>query len=353
MVQLPAYLQNRNAPAIAEQTLGHLGTASPPYVSIAGNRLTLIDASGDEEAITTVDPKTGIAYLDCAVIDAGPHESKIYFGRPYDPNATSWEPPKCWSDNGVAPSMNAGEPQARSCMPDPTGQHGCKWAVWGSATSKVSGKGVPACGKYQKLALAIPGDDVVFLIRVPPNSLENLRVYLSKFRGSGVDVTDVITRISFEPGGIGTLTFIAPGQWISPEMAAFRGKVLSAKGTDALVGRLDKPIANLLGQESSQRPLAPAADAQSAGFPSITTAPAPTQGALPAQAASPSSPPQASNGEAPAPRRRGRPKAEPQPAGTVAPFAQNPEGGQAGTFGIAQPQAPDAQMEADLKSVFG
>jgi hypothetical protein len=347
MVQLPAHLQglNRN---LAENTLQHLGTASPPYLSIMGGRFTLVDTVGDEEAMTTVDPKTGIPYVDCVIIDSGPHESKIYFGQAFDPNAQSYSPPKCWSDNGVAPSMYAGEPQARSCTPDPTGQHGCKWAVWGSATSKVSGKGVPACGKYQKLALAFPDDDVVFLLRVPPNSLENLRNYYKKFVGSGVDVNHVITRISFEKDVLGTLTFMAPGQWADDKMAAFMKQVWAAKGTDTLVGRTDKPIASAL---PASAPVA-IAGAQGDGYLPLQSQGTPSQ-VTPAAVLTPSSPTASPSDPAPTGRKkRGRPPANSAPAGTQAPFMPDPSPAGAG-FGIQQPAAPSAELEAGLKSVFG
>src|SRR5262249_53205684 len=153
--------------------------------------------------------------------------------RPFDPNATGWSPPDCWSDNGVAPSRNAGMPQSPTCGT-------CPKAVWGSATSKVSGKGVPACAKYQKFALMVPGEQMPFLLRVPPNSLKNLRDYMHKFKGQKFGLDDVVTRISFEAGGIGTLTFAAV-TIIDQGAADMRDKMLGAKQTDAIINRGDQP----------------------------------------------------------------------------------------------------------------
>jgi hypothetical protein len=353
MVQLPAHLQglNRN---LAEETLKHLGTSRSPYLSLENDRFTLIDAEGNTEPVTTVDPKTGIPYVDCCIIDSNPHESKVFWGlnKMYDPNNKN--PPICWSDNGVAPSINAGEPQARSCQQDPTGQHGCKWAVWGSATSKVSGKGIPACNKIQKLALAFPDDDMVFLLRVPPDSLENLRNYFKKFEGSGVDVNHVITRISLNQK---QLHFVAPGQWADAEMAAFMKQVWAAKGTDALVGRTDKPITPALPageqggylpvqKQEEQRPLTqiPAQPAAETRAPLATA---------PIAGASLSDP--APTGR----KKRGRPPTNATPVGTQAPFMPDPSPlpplarGEVAGFGIQQPAAPSAELEAGIKSVFG
>jgi hypothetical protein len=349
-MQLPDYLQNSNLPDFTDRLGANLGTGTPPYVSIQGQRFTLIDSVGDTEPVVTVDPKTGVPYLDCVIIDAGDHPSKIYFGHAFDPGAQSYSPPKCWSDNGVAPSVNCSEPQAVSCAADPTGVHGCKLAVWGSATSKVTGKGVPACGKYQKLALLIPGDDVEFLLRVPPNSLENLRAYNNKFKGHAFTVRDVVTRISFEAGGIGTLTFSGLG-FIDEATAKQRNEVLIAKKTDALVGRGDKPRVLAIAVQSTgdQSPLA-------LGAPPAHIASSPAS--VPVETASPLAalrlpPAPASTG-----RRRGRPPKEAAPAAEtapVAPFRQPAEGGQApnGQFGMAPAVAPNQQLEAAIKSVFG
>jgi hypothetical protein len=363
-INLPAYLQNSGLPDFTDRLGANLGTGSPPYVSIQGNRFTLFDSVGDSEPVTTVDPKTGVPYLDCVIIDCGDHESKIYYGHAFDPNASSFAPPDCWSDNGIGPSINCSVPQAPSCTPDPTGVNGCKWAVWGSATSKVSGKGIPACAKYQKLALLIPGDDVEFLLRVPPNSLENLRAYNNKFKGRPFTARDVVTRISFEAGGIGTLTF-AGLDFIDEATAEQRNAVLIAKKTDALVGRGDKP------RQSGGQPVplavsralelgAPpahiasslaSASAQEQTSPLSTSAP-PAATSGPAPAASTTAP----SGAPPA-RRRGRPP-KVDPAATagdpVAPFRQPEPAPQSnGQFGIASPPAPNADLEAALKSVFG
>ena len=348
--ELPAYLQNDGEQFAVDTLTQNLGVGMPPYVSIAENRFKLVDGAGDEEPITTVDPKTGIPYFDACIVDWNEHPSKVFFSRPYDPNDPS--PPDCWSDNGVAPSINAASPQHATC-------DGCPKAVWGSATSKVSGKGVPACNKTQKLALALPDDDVVFLLRVPPNSLENLRAYTKKFQGQKVSVASVMTRISFEKGVIGTLTFAATA-YIDQKMATFRNKIRAEKGTDAMVGRTDRPRLTA-GEPVKQvaSPLSPGAPAQNAASQSTTTAPAQTRIAGPAQAASPSNLPQAGD-PAPTGRRRGRPKAEAAPPDPnaqapfrpAAPPAAAPQAQQAGSFGIETGASPDAAITAELDALF-
>lgn len=346
MTQLPAYLQNRQSKALAETIASNVGSGSPAYVSIMGNRFTLIDAVGDEIAVTTA--VNGIPYLDCVVIDALEHESKIYYIKPFDPNQQSWSPPDCWSDNGVAPSRNAGAPQSPSCGT-------CPKAVWGSATSRVSGKGIPACAKYQKLALLIPGEEFPFLLRVPPNSLSNLRDYIQKFKGQQFDISDVVTRVSFEPGGIGTLVFNAVSV-IDEGTARKREGLVTAKATDNLVGRGDLPRQGVLSPPMEQQqmgiaqPAAPMtatpATPQSL-LPSGTPLPAATNMQQPAggvTTASPSEQPQQGRR-----RRRQTTEAPAQAQPQSAPFAQ---AGPAPNFGVAAPAAPTAEINTMLDSLF-
>ena len=364
---LPAFLQNRTSPRLAEQTASHLGTGAPPYLSIANTRLTLVDTAGAEEPVETYDPKLG-PYLDCIIVDALERMSKIYYNKPYDPNSSQYEPPACWSDNGIAPSRNASQPQSRSCAE-------CPWSAWGSKQSAVSGKGVKACSDYQKLALMIPGDDVIFLLRIPPNSLSELRNYLNKFNGQQIDVSDVLTRISFVPGSIGTLHFDAV-QYIDEVSFKRREELRATKKTDMLVGRTDMPRDAALpppnqGQQPAQL-TAPAA-APSTAAPATTSfvppqgAPAVTMPAQPAvtviTAPTPNMPAQQAQ---PPKQRRQRRTAQPEQAAppqqgqpAMAPF--RPEAAQPtlpmaapgpGNGGMQQPAQADPALTSMLDSVF-
>ena len=334
MTNLPAYLQTTKRPLLAETIAGNVGAAAPPYVSIMGNRFTLIDAVGDEEPVTTADPKTGMPYLDACIIDAGDHESKIYYAKPFDASAQSWSPPDCWSDNGFAPSRNASLPQSPTCG-------ACPKAVWGSATSRVTNKGIPACSKYQKVALMIAGDEVCFLLRVPPNSLKNLRDYVHKFKGQAFDIRDVVTRVSFDKDTLGTLTFQALNI-IDESMCKQREALLNAKATDVLVGRGDMPRE---GAALAANPTPAAIAAPVAATPLTPTAQPQQVVQQPATAASPSE----------QPRRRRRSASQPEQAApaaaapTTAPFAQP---GQPANFGIAQANPPTNEINQMLDTLF-
>jgi hypothetical protein len=383
-MNLPAHLQQYQARDIGTTLSHNLGTAAPPYVSIAGNRFSLIDAVGNEQPVPTFDPAIGV-YLDACVIDANEHISRIYYIKPYDPSAAVFSPPDCWSDNGVAPSVSCSGPQARSCTPDPEHVHGCKWAVWGSATS-AQGKAVPKCQQVQKIALLIPGMQTLFLLRVPPNSHKHLRAYQETCKGSGVMIADVITRIYFDQTTQGTLLFKGVN-YIDEPTAVLRQAAYNENKTDALVGRTDVPrtAGAITAPVQAQQPVAQVQ--QSVPFALTSAAPAANTTASPATnaptqqepafgTANPTAQPASPSEPAPGQRRRRRTAAEMQQANapngagqpvTAAPSAVNtpqapfpnpgnpaPAQAQQGSFGIAQgqPAAANPELAGMLDSFF-
>ncbi len=339
MSTLPVWLQNSNLPAFTDDLGSGLGSGSPPYVSIEGGRFTLIDSSGDHEPITTVAQNTGIPYFDCVIIDANSHHSQVFWGenRLYDKNSENRSPPLCWSDNGIGPSVNCSEPQAKACAPDPEGVNGCKWAVWGSATSRVTGKGIPACQRMKKIAVLIPDNEGVFLLRVPPNSLDNLRAYNNKFKGQPFTARDVVTRISFEVDGIGTLTFRGL-DYIDAETAKVRNDLLTRKATDSIVGKGDVPRGAMVQLSTAPRQMI--TDAAPAQMPAAANAEVP----VPAANSAATTP--ATTAAPVAPRRRGRPPKNTEPQ-TAAPFREA-----AAQFGVTQAPPPNASIAEQVKSLF-
>ena len=358
MNQLPDYIQNRQSRGLAARVSQNLGTSSPPYLSILGGRFTLVDAAGNEQPIPTyeADPAKCMRgqapgpYADVVIIDVNDHVSRIFYDVPFDPTAQSYQPPACFSHNGQAPSKLASNPQSPTCA-------ACPNAVWGSATSNVSGKGIPACAQYQFISVLIASHDLPFLLRIPPNSLKNYRAYAEQFRGQAFDMDGVITRLSFISQG--TLAFI-PCNYAPQLMLALSDKLIAAKATDAMVGRLDAPIHGVLPSPTpaAAQPVA----AQPVGFQSMPTAQPQTMTAPAApSAASPSSPPAAGRG-----RRRNTAQAAPQqPAQTAAPFMeQSPQlpqtpvpqpqpNGPGQTFGMQPGVPPNPEVSQMLDNLFG
>ncbi len=222
---LPAHLQNLQTPDIGGVLSANLGSAMPPHVSIEGNRFTLIDASNNEIPVPTFDPVIGV-YLDAAIIDVNPVMSRVYFSGNYD-KAAKGARPDCFSDNGVGPSVASSSPQAPTCA-------ACPRSEW--TKINANGNKVPWCTHKQKIALLIPGFDVLFMLAVPPNSHGPMREYVERCKGNGVNMANLITRMSFISQG--TLQF-APMSYIDAPTAELRQKAYVEKKTDALIGRND------------------------------------------------------------------------------------------------------------------
>lgn len=362
--QLPAHLQGRQIPRLADRAIAGIGSSLPPHISIQGNQFTLIDATGAEQGAG--------ASLTACIIDVSDHNCKTYFGKKWKPD--SKDAPICWSANGVAPSREAMEPQSPTC-------ESCEWNVRGSAISEMSGAAIKACRDEKWLALLILQiPNMLFRLVLTPGSFKNWKAYLQPFLDDGtVDIADVLTTISFQPQVNGVLVFGTQG-YIDVPVMEIANRAYAAKQTDILVGRNDVPRTAALAaprQESLMSPLsvtpAPAAaaqftqPAQPAGAPQANLSqPAPS--AFPsnpqpepqrrrrrtqAEMQAANTPPAQSSGGTPplAPFRQAQPEAL-APAPQLSPFGA-PAGGTGPSFGIQGGVAPNPELMSALDSVFG
>jgi hypothetical protein len=340
--QLPAHLQTYQVPDIGATLSQNLGSSMPPHVSIGGNRFTLVDAANNEIPVPTFDPKLGV-YLDACIVDVNDVMSRVYFAGQYDPNAEGVRP-DCFSDNGVGPSVSANSPQSPTCA-------ACPQALW----TKVNNQGnkVPWCTQKQKMALLIPGMSTLFLLALPPGSHGLLREYVNLCKGNGVNIANLVTRISFASQGV--LQFQAVS-YIDEPTAQLRQAAYIEKKTDDLVGRndvarsADAAIGARIPYTSTREPT-PNTTGQA---PLLTTQPGstiqvqqpvpfahPASGTTPTQLFAPSTQPAAAQQTAASPsegapttRRRRRTAAE------MAAAQQPPASGQATPAPAVAPQAP-------------
>jgi hypothetical protein len=339
---LPAYLQNRKSQRVAEGAAEGIGGALPPHISIRGNEFTLVDAAGNKAEVPD-------KYLDVCFVDRSEVVCKLYYENEYEPGAN--DPPTCWSANGVAPSVEASQPQSATCAT-------CQWNVRGSDVSKLSGKAIKACRDEKWTAvIAVKYPAMIFQFRVTPGSFKAWKGYTDKFKGQQTDLSDVVTRIAFEKQKNGVLTFEAVS-YIDQPLYEARERAAVEKKTDILVGRNDRPIQAVIAARSAQEP-----NCQTPTHDSIGG----IGGPLPDQA--------------PTGRRKRRTKAEieadqakmtpatgfptnVQPAGsfggqTAGPAPFRPvdppaNAGQAAPFGIATTAvAPDPAMKGMLDGIFG
>ena len=351
MNQLPAYLQNRQSAVVKDRAVLGLGSSMPPHISIQGNQFTLIDAANNEQTIGGV--------MDAVVFDVSDVNCKKYFGKEWTPDSN--DAPMCWSANGIGPSRDAQNPQARTCAE-------CPHNVRGSAQSKISGAAIKACRDEKWLALFLPQYPVMlFQLVLTPGSFTNWKAYLAPFeKDANTDVSDVLTRITFEPKVNGVLTFQAVSYIDEPTWAA-REKAAAEKATTVLVGRNDMPRqAALPAYEQAQQfppvqqvqaAIAPAApDGTLQGQPSPFVAqPAATM--MPMTTAAPSVTPV----PAVEPQRRRRrntatPEQAQQPvsqAAPMAPFRPEAQAQQLSSFGVQQPAPMPNELNSTLDSIFG
>lgn len=329
-MNLPTYLQNSTAKKLNETALADIGASLPPHISIRGNAFTLVDATGAQQAAGPV--------LDACIADLSDVMCKQYYAEKWTPDSN--EPPACWSANGIGPSRNAMEPQSQTCEE-------CQWNKRGSAVSALSGAAIRACRDEKWLAILIPSiPQVQFQLKLTPGSFKNWQAYVKTAEGSQTEINNVVTRLGFQPGVTGVLTFQAVS-YITEDTANLRNMAYEKKSFDVLVGRNDRPITAVLTGPATPTMLPPQGRQFAGSSPAQTMAvqqPVPF-GAQPAAtpaatftAATAASP---SNGAAPTPRRR-RTKAEIEAANVP----QAPQGQSAAPIAPFRPQAQQEVMPA-------
>lgn len=381
---LPAYLQNRQSQRVAEGAADGIGGSLPPHISPKGNIFTLVDASGNKHVLTDVvtdqqgrQQTITASYIDGAIVDRSDVLCKQYYEEDFVEGSDS--PPTCWSANGIAPSIEAAHPQAVRC-------ESCEWNKRGSDVSKLSGKAIKACRDERWTAfIPVRYPNMIFQLKITPGSFVNKenpdvgwKGYTDKFKGQVTDLSDVVTRVSFQSGKNGVLTFQAV-EYISEVLYKAREAAAIEKKTDVLVGRNDRPIQAAIAapRQEEARPLpASTAVGQTAtpfsgpqGLPSgpltsQATHTAPAGGF--AATASPSdgrrkrrtkAEIEADNAKMEAPAGAGQVQGAPFGGAGPAPFrpAEPPaNAGSAAPFGIAtQAVAPDPAMKGMLDNIFG
>lgn len=327
--QVPAYLQTRQSKTVTERAATGLGASMPPHISIQGNSFTLIDAAGNEQ-------NEG-GQIDVCIADISDVVCKRYYGdKAWTPDSN--DPPLCFSANGVSPSRDASSPQNAICAT-------CRHNERGSAISKISGASIKACRDEKWLALILPKyPTMLFQMVLTPGSFKNWKEFTAPFEKHQVEISDYITRMSFEPKVNGVLKFNSGigenniAVYIDETTFKAREGALTGKLTDLLVGRTDVPIQGQLTAPQQQAPAQIEQPVQPAANPAFG-APAAEQPTTRRR--------RNTAQEAPAQIQQGQP--------LVAPFAQpqptQPNGG--APFGMAAGATPDAGLQATLDGLFG
>ena len=227
--------------AVTAAMLSDLGPGMHPRISIRGGSFALVDAAGMRYGAPVFlrnTPKGQVVTMLGVIIGSNPKKSRVFYGSKYDPDNPG--PPDCFSDNGIAPSANASEPQARTC-----GE--CEWQKWGSDISQLTGKKTKACDEKKKIAVIIVGDTagLSYELQIPPATLKQMATYAATLaQGSPpgesrkADVSDMVTAFSFVPGQTGLLEF-EPFAWLTSAYLDRNGTLCVA--TDAGMKPLMSP----------------------------------------------------------------------------------------------------------------
>ena len=197
--QLPAFLRDPSLFAETDKAIAGIGGGMPPSISIRGRQFHLIGADGEESHVNQLT-------LDVIVLGGNEHVSKAYYAGAYDPAQGGGLPPTCFSDNGMAPSVNATTPQAPLCA-------GCQFNAWGSKVTPT-GSQVKACTDSKKLAVVLAVDtptivngaagmakalEQVYLLRIPAATMGDWKGYVKEVQGRGLPVTiGVVTHLEFD-----------------------------------------------------------------------------------------------------------------------------------------------------------
>lgn len=345
--QLPAFLRDPALFASSDAAIAGIGGGAPPMVSIRASKFRLVGADGVEMMVNQL-------HLDVVLLDGNKNVSKMYYDSPYNAADNDAKPPTCFSDNGIAPSVEAQLPQSALCAT-------CRWAEFGSKVTDA-GKNSKACSDSKKIAIVLATDTPVvingaagiakayeqmFLLRLPTMSMKPWKIYGKSVLDRHVPLQGVVTRVTFDPqADYPALMFQATG-FLTDE-AVFRQLMAKKETSDVqtAIGATDQP------RQAAPALAAPPAYMQTPA-PAVPPA-APPPAAMPAPAPAPVAPmfvPQPAPVAEPLRRTRGRPAAAtppdalaPQPLAAVAPQAASA----APSPVIAVPQAASSDLDALL-----
>jgi len=239
---------------------------------------TLISMSAGTDHQGRPLPETPVQYIDMVVVGIATAISKKWYASGFAGGES--KAPDCFSVNGISPDPASALKQNAMCAT-------CPQNIWGSATTE-NGRKAKACRDGRRIAL-VPSGDVhndtfggPMLLDIPPTSLVNLDRYTRHLERLGADISQVVTRIGFNPQVTHQeLTFNAEG-WV--ENAEDYSTVIEHGRSDVVSRMLEDATADVTSEPAS---------ALGARPPHLAiVAPAPARPSPAAQVAAPSQQPE-------------------------------------------------------------
>jgi len=263
---------------LADAACGGIATGGHPRLSIKGRQFTAIDTDGGEKRVGNFNQELGV-FVDVVVVGANPAVSKAYYDQPFDPATTEPVAPTCYSDNGIAPSSRAENPQAVNCA-------SCPHAAWSSKVTP-GGSQIKACADAKKIAVALTEDiqGPIYELRIPAASMKGFATFAAGLKARGVPVPMVVLTLAFDSSATYPKLIFKPSRYVDgkTELPVIQ-EILRDSGEEIAeaVGSKDiphqgpvavAPASNVVQMPQHQ----PAPVQQQANIPPQQEAPAPTR----------------------------------------------------------------------------
>lgn len=203
--QLPAEL----AALGADEDWGSGQSGGFPVISIKSKVFTIVRGEDRELVTRPDDPDEAASNIEVVILKTHKGVARTYYATNYEEGSN--EKPDCFSNDGIAPSSEAENPQCKQCAI-------CPHAQWGSRITENGKKG-KACSEVKRLAVAPAGQlNDPMLMRVPPTSLQSWDKYVDMLRKRGVQPAQVVTKIGFDHSVSHQMLTFKPVGFIGPEL---------------------------------------------------------------------------------------------------------------------------------------
>lgn len=360
VAQLPAHLQGVVGQAEFDEFAGGV-TSGFPIITYRG-RVWRVKKGGVED-IYLNEQQEAVQSVEVVFLKSNPMPSKVHYDDKYTEGDSG--PPRCWSAGGIKPDANVTDPIHPVCATCPNN-------VWGSKITEA-GKPARACSDVRRTAVSFawqlaevqagtrsPTDVDVFLLRVPPASLNPLKDYAEMIlKPKGIAPYMLVTRVGFDNAvSYPKLTFTAARFLGDQEFAVASTLRGGAESSRILQEATEMAPDDVAGTTAGQSDVS-AAPAQAAA-----EAPAPAPATSPKKAAKPTpveeeemfSDMLADIAPAPPPARAADVETAAEAVVDIAPAPAPPPPPQesAPVAPTAAPPAPvDAEVDAMLDSILG
>jgi hypothetical protein len=146
---------------------------------------------GSVETIVADEDNNPLSVFKVVILTSAPGVQRTYYKGKYDPDSS--EAPSCHSTDGHRPDANVPDPQSKLCI-------NCPQMQWGSATSEVTGKGIPACRAGKDLAVvdALDPEAGPMRFHIPVTAHDDWKAYTASLQRAGKTPAMVVTTLGFD-----------------------------------------------------------------------------------------------------------------------------------------------------------